>query len=761
MVDREGRVALPEAGSLQVSGMPLEKVQQVIETELRRQYQGERADVSISRIRSVRVYVVGDVAHPGPYDVSALSTPLNAVFIAGGPTSRGSIRTIKHYRGNKLVQDVDVYGLVLNGIRTDLQNLAPGDTILVPPIGAEVTLEGMVRRPAIYELHGEKNLSEALSLAGGVLSTGTLRHIEVERLVAHEKRVELSLDLPEDTSNGSKSINDALESFNVQDGDRIRISAILPYTERSIYLDGHVYRPGKYSFHDGMHINDLVKSFADLQPEPYQAHAELIRLAPPDYKPVVLAFNLGDALQGKTDANLALQPFDTIRIFGRFDFEDEPSIFVSGEVRSPGEHQTSGEIHVRDAIFLAGGLTPDAQESDAQIFRRDGGKTKVFSVDLQNALKGDATNNILLHPKDRLVVHRNLARIDPPSVFIQGEVAKPGKYPLGEGMTASQLVRAAGGFKRSAFTEQADLTRFQHVNNDQVQATNNEINIARALTDANVDVPLQDGDTLTIRQLTGWKDLGAAITVRGEVNHPSTYGIQEGERLSSILIRAGGLRTGAYPQGAVLERAQLRELEEQQREDLIHRLDLEQQNFKIQPNGKSSEELALRQSFFQQQQLILDKLKSAPAVGRLVIKINPDIDKWKGTPDDIEVRAGDVITVPKRPEFVVVSGQVYNPTAITYRPGKSARWYLEQAGGATQLGNKKAVFVVRANGSVVGGSLGGPGWWGSDALGATLYPGDTIVVPERLLMGGSKLTELVQSAEIIASVALSVSVALK
>ena len=275
----------------------------------------------LARLRTVRVYVVGDVEYPGAYDVSSLSTPLNALYEAGGPTSRGSLRIIKHMRGNQLIEKVDIYDLLLHGVRSNMQRLEAGDTLLVPPIGREVTIEGMVRRPAIYELADEDDLAEVLELAGGVLPSGTLRHIDVERVEAHQSRTMLALEVPE--TNNEQSVNKALEDFKIQDGDKIKISPIVAFADKTVYLDGHVFRPGKYAFRDGMRVSDLIKSYKDMLPEPILQHAEVIRLKAPDYKPEVIAFNLGDALAGKGQ-DLSLQPFDTVRVFGRFDFEDSP-----------------------------------------------------------------------------------------------------------------------------------------------------------------------------------------------------------------------------------------------------------------------------------------------------------------------------------------------------------------------------------------------------------------------------------------------------
>src|SRR3954452_19026907 len=154
---------------------------------------------------------------------------------------------------------------------------------MVPTSRAEVSVEGIIWRPALYELSQEKTLDEILELAGGVLPNGTLRHIQVERLQAHENRVMLSLDLPE--SNSADQVTAALGAFKVQDGDSIRVSPILPYAQKSVYLDGHVYRPGKYAYRDGMKISDLLHSYSEMLPEPSRRHAELIRLSSPDFRP--------------------------------------------------------------------------------------------------------------------------------------------------------------------------------------------------------------------------------------------------------------------------------------------------------------------------------------------------------------------------------------------------------------------------------------------------------------------------------------------
>ena len=754
VVDREGRLALPEVGAVEVSGRSLGDVQHLVQTVLRGQFRGVDADVSLSRIRTVRVYVTGDVERAGAYDVSSLSTPLNALYIAGGPTSGGSLRILRHYRGKQMIQEVDVYDLLLHGVRSDVQRLQAGDTIQVPPLKGEVTIEGMVRRPAVYELNGEKGLAEVLELAGGVLPSGTLRHVDVERVESHEDRTMLRLDIPETDSDASA--NKALEDFVVQDGDKIKITPILPYADKTVYLDGHVSRPGKFAYTDGMKVTDLIKSYKDVLPEPSITHAEIIRLSQPDFAPEVLTFNLGDALAGK-EQDLVLKPFDIVRVFGRFDFEDPPVITVTGEVRDPGDHLTNGVAHLRDAVYLAGGTTRDALLADAQVFRKTGdGKLEVINVNLAKALEGDAKDNIVLEPKDRVFIHRDLNKLDPPTVAIEGEVARPGKYPLGDNMTAAALVRLAGGFKRGAYKDEADLTRYEVEQGSKVVSDHVSVPIAKAMADEpDADVRLRDGDVLAIRQLTGWKDLGAMITVTGEVVHPGTYGIQEGERLSSIIQRAGGFRSDAYPYGAVFEREKVKELQEKNRADLIQTVQTQAADVKNIPEQTQDDQLA-KQAVLQQYQTTLESLQNAPPQGRLVIHISSNMQHWANTSTDIQVRAGDTLYVPKKPNVVLVDGSVYNPTAITYKPGKSAGWFLKQAGGPTNMADKKATFVIRADGSVVGGS---GGLFNGGVENAAMQPGDMVVVPQKIYAVSRKWQNTVQVAQVLSAVAIAVGAA--
>jgi len=659
-IGRDGRVLLPEAGSLQVAGLSLQKAEELITSALKPQYRDVQVSVTVSRLRSVRVYVTGDVQRPGGYDISSLATPLSALYAAGGPTSVGSLRVARHYRDQRLLEEIDLYDFLLHGMHGVAVHFESGDTLLVPPAGAQVAVSGAVKRPAIYELKSsELKLSELLQDAGGVTAAAALDHITVDRINGDAERETITLK-----AFGKKDGRAAIDAFQVRDGDRIQVAPILPYSERVIYLQGHVSRPGRMPYTDGMKLGDVLHSYRDMLPEA-APRGEIVRLVPPDLHAETIQFDVPEALIGND--NPTLQPFDTIRIFGRYE-------------------------------------------------------------------------------------------VDAPKVSIHGEVMRPGSYPLSAGMTAAQLVRMAGGFKRDALLESADLTSYDIANGNTVAGTLATVRIGAAVEggESNADVVLKPGDILTIHQITGWNDIGAAVTIEGQVRFPGSYGFQEGERLSSVLRRAGGMRSTAYPEGAVLVRDQVLELEQKSRDELVRQIETNSAAARLSPS-LGSDTGSTMQLIKAQQDEVLSELKSHPPVGRQVVHLSADIDSWANTPADIELRRGDVLTIPKRPSFVLVTGQVYNATALTFSPGKTAGWYLTHVGGTNSTANRKEIFVIRANGTVVGRRSGS--WFEGDVLSTQLDPGDVVVVPQKIIGSSLFWKNLLTAAQLASSIAITAAVA--
>lgn len=664
-VARDGTVLLPEAGQVQLAGLTLGRAQEVVASALRGQFRDAKASVTVSRLRSVRVYVTGDVQRPGGYDLSSLATPVSALYAAGGPTAAGSLRTVQHLRRDRMVEQVDLYDFLLHGVREDSVHFENGDTLQVPPAGRQVAISGAVRRPAIYELASERplhdeTLATVLLDAGGLTAAASLEHVTVERVDPQSERSTITLQ-----GSGAVPAATAVKTFALRDGDRVRIGTVLPYSEKAIYLEGHVLRPGRMPFTDGMRLADVLRSYRDLLPEP-ATRGDIVRLVPPDLHVETRSFDVSAVLIGND--NPPLQPLDTIRVQGRYE--------------------------------------------------------------------GDA-----------------------PQVSVGGEVLRPGTYPLSEGMTAAELVRLAGGFKRSAMRDAADLSSYTVDQGEKVEIRLSTLRIGAAVEgrDASADVALKAGDVLTIHEITGFADIGESITLDGQVRFPGSYGFTEGEHLSALLRRAGGFRGTAYPEGAVLLRPQVRELEEKSRDELIRQIQASSATARLSPNlggVDAGAQLALIKA---QQDEIIAELKSHPPAGRMVISIGSDLAEWENTAADIEVRRGDVLTVPKRPGFVLVSGQVYNPTGVAWTPGRTAAWYLAHAGGANTSANRKNTFVIRANGSVVGRHPGG-GWFAGDVLSTKLQPGDVVVVPQKIVGSSLLFRNLLTTAQLASSIAITAAV---
>jgi protein involved in polysaccharide export with SLBB domain len=246
------------------------------------------------------------------------------------------------------------------------------------------------------------------------------------------------------------------------------------------------------------------------------------------------------------------------------------------------------------------------------------------------------------------------------------------------------------------------------------------------------------------------------VKVNGEVMHPSTYGIRPGERLSSVLERAGGYTGQAYPYGAVLMRREVREMEVRNQTELVNRMKAERAQLKALPEGNTQDEKNARLNALAQTDSTITQLSTTPPIGRVVIHIQSDINRWKNTPTDVALRDGDILVIPKKANVVTVNGQVFNPTAISAQSGRSAKWYLSQAGGLTPLADKKAVFVIRADGSVLSAKNNGGGFFSGDPLSATLRPGDAVVVPEKTpKIGGTNWALIMQSAQLASSIALT------
>jgi polysaccharide biosynthesis/export protein len=458
-VDRNGQIVLPEVGALRVWGMTFGELENYLQHELSRKFTDFKMSVAMDRLRTIQVFVVGEAAAPGTYTVSSLSTTINALFAAGGPSRNGTLRKIRLSRNGQEPMPLDLYDLLLGGDKSKDIRLQDGDTIFIPLIGPVVGVAGNVKRPAIYEMGGPTTLQQALDLAGGVAFSGWLQRVQVERVQNHERRIVVDFDISRVDADGQSS---PAETTILQDGDVVKVLGVPVRQERMIRLEGHVVRAGKCEWKPGMRLSSVLTSYDILLPQPNTEYAQIERQVPPDLHPVVIPFNLGQLLAGDKSQDLELSQYDTIRIF-RWDERVSRSVNISGMIFDPNTYRLISEMRVKDLVDAAGGLQKNAYLRTAEITRRhisqEGMATEKIDIDLEKAIAGDPEQNILLHDYDHVVIRPIPDLVFDANAVILGEVRFPGKYPIRKGETLSSLIDRAGGYTDQAYLNGTVFTR--------------------------------------------------------------------------------------------------------------------------------------------------------------------------------------------------------------------------------------------------------------------------------------------------------------
>jgi protein involved in polysaccharide export with SLBB domain len=454
-VGRDGSVSIPEIGPMQVAGLTFAQTKQLIEDHAG-QITGVKVDVTMGKLKTIQVFVVGEVEQPGAYTVSALSHVSNALSAAGGITKIGSLRKVELRRGNQLVRTIDLYSLLLAGNEQGDEQLQPGDVIFVPVIGPVVGMVGDVKRPAIYELGSSgEPLNSVIKLGGGISAFGYSQRVQVERVDAHEKRIALDVDLNDIRS----------QRFDIRDGDLIKIYPVLPTQQDIVTVRGSVNRPGKFEWHQGMRVADLVQLAEGTAPHTFfkyalirrkEGKAQTVRLVPVD-----LGEAMSDIVGGPQ--NVALEQEDELTVFSESQMKYLPTVQVFGEVRNPGFYVMSQGMHVTDLIYLAGGLKDDAYEKDAELARTqviNGSHTShtFMDVDLRAAMSGDEHNPELV-ANDQLFVRRASDWHLPWVVMVKGMVARPGPYTIHDGERIASVLERSGGLMPDAYLPATVLIR--------------------------------------------------------------------------------------------------------------------------------------------------------------------------------------------------------------------------------------------------------------------------------------------------------------
>ncbi len=491
-VERDGRINFPKLGPIMVSGMTFDEARETIQGRVTEQLIGSRVSVTMGDLRSIRVFVLGEANKPGSYTVSGLSTMTNALFVSGGVKKIGSLRNIELKRNGKLVTVLDLYDLLLHGDTSGDRQLLPGDVIFIPPIGSTVSVDGAVRRPAIYELKDEKTVGQAIDIAGGLMPDADEKQVHLERILPSRLRQTEDINLTVPSGRSALLAN----------GDRVTVQAIRPTLENSVTLSGYVFRPGSFQYRPGLRLSDVLPSFDELRPNADLHYIMIRREKPPQETVEVVSADLQRALAAPgSPADVELRPRDQVVVFDLSANRDhliapllqtlelqatpdapEQIVSVDGRVKAPGRYPLEPKMRVSDLIRAGGSLEDAAFRGGAELTRYqivDGNarQTELIPIDLAAIRRGDLTANIELKPYDVLVIKPIPMWQEPGTIELAGEVRFPGKYPIHQGETLYSVLQRAGGFTDVAFPEGAVFIReeLKKREKDQLEALSNRL----------------------------------------------------------------------------------------------------------------------------------------------------------------------------------------------------------------------------------------------------------------------------------------------
>ncbi|HLO44696.1 MAG TPA: SLBB domain-containing protein [Leadbetterella sp.] len=531
-VNPDGNIKIENLNPIFVAGQTLEQAKVKIVQRLKTLFGGLgngglNADVTLSKIRSIKVTVIGEAVFPGTYTVPSLATAFNVLYAAGGPTDIGSLRNIEIFRKGKKVRTLDLYDFLLKGDLSDDIGLLDQDVVLIPYVDKRITVSGAVRNPKIYELKGSDNLNTVINFAGGFSEMAYSKSIRIYRMTDTEMKI-------------LKVGKEEITKFSLSKGDNIFVDSLLNRFENKVSIAGAVFRPGDYELEARMGVKQLLMQAEGLKPEAFRTRALLYR-EKANADPELIPLNLADILDGKQE-DIVLQKNDSLLIKTFESTRERRTVQLDGEVNKPTVIPFVENITVSDAILLAGGLKDGANVSRIEVARRvkaDGGdgdqNVQIIQIKVDPSLGIlDKDKRTLLQPFDRVYVRKMSQYEVQRTVSITGEINYPGPYTLNDKKERiSDLIEKAGGTKGQADLASAKFTR---------NGVQMGIDLKRAFLDknSNQNLLLNPGDVLDIPRRK------ETVTVLGQVYNPITVPFDQGLNLKDYISLAGGTTDSAY-----------------------------------------------------------------------------------------------------------------------------------------------------------------------------------------------------------------------
>jgi protein involved in polysaccharide export with SLBB domain len=619
-VDRTGNIAFPDVGTIHVAGLRYDQLGGFIKSQLSRVYRNFDVSVNMGQLRSIQVYVTGDARRPGAYTLSSLSTLLNAIFASGGPLPQGSMRNIQLNRGSRPVVHFDLYDLLLKGDKSKDVALEPGDVIFIPPVVEQVAIAGSVNNPAIYEIEPGTKINQLIALAGGETSVALNKQMRLERIFEHTMRS--IIDVPADNN------------VTLENGDILSIGAILNRYSDAVTLRGNVTTPGRYVWHPGMRITDLVSSKDQLITRDYFRRLNALGTNTTDY-----------GSQNINGADAAGRNSGALALGGSAATSSQENAVVSGQASGA----STGGTSVGEALTSS------------------------------NSVFG-ATNDLILSAPDIDWTYAVVERLDPATLKTSLLAFNPGALYL-DGDQSQNLELKTG-----------DVVTF--------------------FSTSDLKVPTSQQTRL--------------VKLEGEFVASGIYSVQPGETLRHLLARVGGFTPDAYLYGSEFTRVSTRRVQQQRLNEYADSLDAQISVLSQSNNARavSDRDAAAASAASLDARQAVARLRRIVPLGRIVLELKPDSRDIASIPD-LPLEDGDRFVVPRVPSTINVEGQVYSANAFVFERGRRERDYLRQAGGPDRQADKKRTFILRADGSVYSRQYG-------DVDRATMFPGDTIVVPPQL-----------------------------
>ena len=704
-VDRAGDVYLPQVGPVHVAGMPFSDLDVHLRKAIGRVYRNFDLTADIGQIRAIQVYVAGQARRPGVYTVSSLSTLVDAVFASGGPSIQGSMRHIELRRGSEVVTDFDLYGLLVHGDKSKDVKLLPGDVIFIPAVGAEVAITGSVRTPAIYELREGESLDGLIADAGGVSAVAAEARVSIERISDHHDR--FAMEVAYDAA-GLKT--------PLADGDLVHVYSIVPRYQKTVTLRGNIANPGRFAWHAGMRVSELIPDKDSLITRNYWWKRTQLGLPAPEFEPIPYFSNMRQPTDG---VPVTLRPRSQGGMNGQPGQNGSQQNQNGNGVPDNGPNNAAGMRDNQD------GLAQDQVGQNA-----DGSQQGQYGSQQNQRLSAEqrASNSSLAEqqantfngpaPAQRTQVQKIAPDIDWDYAVIQRQDADTLKTTL-ISFDLGKLV-------------------LQHDSSQDMELQAGDV--VSIFSEADIHVPISEQTKL--------------VTLSGEFVHSGVYSVQPGETFHHLVERAGGLTPNAYLYGSEYTRESTRAMQQARIDEYVQNLSMEIQrsNMAIAASGTGSpQDAAADLSAQTNEQNLLINLRRIRATGRIVLTFVPT-SSGMGELPEISMEDGDHFSVPSVPATVNVVGSVYDQNSFLYGPGKRVGSYLGLAGGPNRDADYKHSFLIRADGEVVSSDLG-KGLWAEKFKNLPVYPGDTIVVPEKTYKPGTLRTVLAYS-QLFSSLAL-------